>query len=85
MNSRDPEKEAKRHRIQMDMVMKEGDFKKGERKKAELEIEIRQIKQKKSQLEFELMAKEREMGKIQGDQSMLFAEIKKLKNQLNQL
>jgi hypothetical protein len=85
MNPKDPEKEAKRHRIQMDMVMKEGDFKKGERKKIELEIEIRQIKQKKSQLEFELMSKEREMGKMQGDQSMLFAEIKKLKNQLNQL
>lgn len=85
MNSKDPEKEAKRHRIQMDMVMKEGDFKKGERKKVELEIEIRQIKQKKSQLEFELVAKEREMGKIQGDQSMLFAEIKKLKNELNLL
>lgn len=85
MNPKDPEKEARKHRIQMDMVMKEGDFKKGERKKIELEIEIRQIKQKKSQLEFELMTKEREMGKIQGDQSMLFAEIKKLKNQLNQL
>ena len=79
----DPQKDAKRHRIQMEMVMKDGDYKKNERKKMEVEIEIRQLKQKRVQLDSEIMAKERDLNGLHGNQLVLLGEIKKLKNELN--
>ena len=63
--------------------MKDGDYKKNERKKMEVEIEIRQLKQKRVQLDSEIMAKERDLNGLHGNQLVLLGEIKKLKNELN--
>jgi len=79
----DPQKDARKHRIQMEIVMKDGDYKKNERKKMEVEIEIRQLKQKRVQLDSEIMAKERDLNGLHGNQLVLLGEIKKLKNELN--
>lgn len=81
----DPQKDARKHRIQMEIVMKDGDYKKNERKKMEVEIEIRQLKQKRAQLDSEIMAKERDLNGLHGNQLVLLGEIKKLKNELNLL
>lgn len=85
MNTNDTQKEAKKHRLQMEIVMKESDYKKEEHKKVEMEIEIRKLKQKQQQIVMEIATKERDMGKLHGEQLMRFAEIKKLKNELNLL
>jgi len=85
MNTKDPQREAKKHQLQMDIVVKDGDCKKIERKKMELDIVIRQMRKKQQELMMEVSAKEREMSKLHGEHLMALAEIKKMKNQLNLL
>lgn len=81
----DPQTQARQHRLQMDIMLKDADYKKNERKKADLDIAIRDLKKKKQQIEMEMFQKENELKKLVVTQVQLFNDIKKLKSALNNL
>lgn len=85
MLSNNPEIEAKKKRIKMEMMLKDSDFKKNVRMLTNLEAQARMLKRKKAMVEVELAKIEADTKKIQGAQFMLQAEMKRLKNQLNTL
>lgn len=85
MKNSDPQTEAKRHRLQMDIMIKDSDFKKNERKKIDLDVAIRDLKRKRNQIDVEIQQKEIELKKLTMTQVQLFNETKKLKATLNQM
>ena len=85
MKSNDPQVEARKHRLQMDIMIKDSDFKKNERKKIDLDVAVRDLKRKRNQIDVELQQKETELKKLTMTQVQLFNETKKLKGMLNQM
>ena len=85
MQANDPEVQAKKKRIKLEMILKDSDFKKNARLLSELEMQTRNLNKKKIMIETELHKIEAEAKKIQGMQVMLQTEMKKLKNNLTML
>lgn len=81
----DPQIEAQKKHIKMELILKDSDLKKNERKKVELEVRIRDLKHKKIQIETELAKCDSDMKKTMADGIVLQNEMKKLKNALNLL
>ncbi len=69
----------------MEIIIKDGECKKMERKNMDLEIEMRQMKKKLQQFNMEIAAKEREAKKLHDNHLIMLTELRKLKNQLNTL
>lgn len=76
---------AKKRKLQMEVFIKEADFKKGEQKRARLEAEVRELRRKKAQFEAEILQRERELKKHEAEQIAFFNEIKKMKKAINDL
>ena len=85
MLSNNPEIEAKKKHIKMEMMLKDSDFKKNVRILTDFEAQMRMLKKKKAMVEVELAKIEADVKKIQGMQLMLQTEMKRLKNNLNTL
>ena len=77
------DKKTLRRRLQVDLTMLEADHMKNERKLEEMRAEQVRLKRKKEQLEMEISAGDLEVKKIEGDQLMLFGEIRKLRKKIN--
>ena len=69
----------------MEILLKESDVKKFERVKVELEIALRDIKQKEAQLQADKASKESRLKRTEEDITQLRNEIIKLKRQMNML
>jgi len=68
---------AHKHRMQMDLLIKEGDYKKNEQRKAQLDMQIRQ-----NQRKMDLLKMEMEKDKAEMEKSLFFHKIDlKNKNQ----
>ncbi|HEX8974001.1 MAG TPA: hypothetical protein VF817_00765 [Patescibacteria group bacterium] len=80
MHSDDPQIEAEKHRLQMEMILKDSDVKKNIRLRSELEVEIRVIKTKMQQLTADLASKESHLHKVEAELMQLQNEIIKLKH-----
>ena len=76
---------TKKRNLQMQMFIKEADYKKGEQKKIQMENDVAALKKKKSQIELEIIQKENELKKQVYNQVSFFNELKKLKKQINDL
>jgi predicted nucleic acid-binding Zn-ribbon protein len=79
------DKKTLRRRLQVDLTMLESDHMKNERKLEELRAEQVRLKRKKEQLEMEIAEGDLEVKKIEGDQAMIFGEIRKLRKKINAL
>lgn len=73
----------KKHRLQIDIVMKEADLKKILVKKEAIEMEIRGLKKDQGRLFIAIQPKEAEFKRIDFEITQLDAEVKKLKKELN--
>ena len=80
-----PEISAQKKKMQMEILLKESDVKKFERVKVELEIALRDIKQKEAQLQADKASKESMLKRTEEDITKLRNEIIKLKRQMNML
>ncbi|HOF42521.1 MAG TPA: hypothetical protein PLF30_00480 [Candidatus Moranbacteria bacterium] len=80
-----PEISAQKKKMQMEILLKESDVKKFERVKVELEIALRDIKQKEAQLQADKASKESRLKRTEEDITQLRNEIIKLKRQMNML
>lgn len=79
----DPQLQAQKKKMQMEILFKESDLKKNERLKVELEVVIRDLKHKESQLQAEMILKESQLKKAEEAHMQLQNEIIKLKHQMN--
>lgn len=70
---------AKKHRLQMDLMMKESDFKRNFQEKAQKDVEMRQARRKMDLLNIDMQQYKNEIEKIDAAQIGLALEIKKLK------
>ena len=82
MKSNDPQIEAEKHRLQMEMLLKDGDLKKNLRKKMELEVEIRQLKVKRNQIESEYALAESQLKRIEMELIGIQNELIKFKHKM---
>lgn len=73
---------AYKHRMQVDLSIKEGDYKKNEQRKAQLDMQIRQNQRKMDLLKMEMEKSKAEMEKSLFFQANLAKEIKKLKKDI---
>ena len=80
-----PEISAQKKKMQMEILLKESDVKKFVRVKDELEIALRDIKQKEAQLQADKASKESRLKRTEEDITQLRNEIIKLKRQMNML
>lgn len=78
----DPQIVAHRRRLQMDVLIKEGDYKKNEQRKNQLNVKIRQAQRKMSLLKIEIEKDKSELEKFVFSQMTLSKEIKKLKKDI---
>lgn len=85
MHSDDPQIEAEKHRLQMEMLLKDADIKKNERLKMALDIELRQLKLKRQQIESDINSKETLFKKIEADLMVLNNEMIKAKHKMGTL
>lgn len=76
---------AQKNRIQSELIILESDYKKNEREKGELVMEIRRLKKEKTQIEIYLEEKEQGIKKLESEQAMVEGEMKNLKKKLNLL
>lgn len=75
----------KKRNMQMELFIKEADFKKNEQKRVQLEAAVKELKKKKAQIELEMMQKDNELKKHASSQVAFLNEIKKLKKTINDL
>lgn len=85
MHSNDPQIEAERHRLQMEILMKDADIKKNMRLKLSLDIELRQLKLKKAQIESDIISKESLYKKTEAMLAVLENEMIKAKHHMGTL
>lgn len=76
---------TKKRNMQMELFIKEADYKKNEQKRAQMEMTVRELKKKKAQIESEIMQKENELKKHAAAQVTFFNEVKKLKKAISDL
>lgn len=76
---------AQKNRIQSELIILESDYRKNEREKGELAMEIRRLKKEKTQIEIYLEEKEKGIKKLESEQAMVEGEMKNLKKKLNLL
>lgn len=70
------------HRYQLDLAILESEHKKNERRKEEIDLEIRELKKKKQQLDFEIADKEKELKALESEMMMSEQEIHSLKKKI---
>lgn len=73
---------AKKHRLQLEFLTKEGEYRKNGRMMIQLEMQIKQNKKKMDLLKMELEKSKIEAAKVALVQSTLEKEIKKLKRDI---
>lgn len=82
MHSDDPQINAEKHRLQMELVLTDSDIKKNMRRKMELEVDIRELKRKQFQMTVDLASKESFLKKVDAELMMLQNEVIKGKHKL---
>lgn len=85
MQNNDTESLAKKHRLQMEMLIKGGEHKKNEQKKMQLDLDIRQAKKKMDILKMETDKNKMELEKLMFSQAVLEKEIGKLKKEISEI
>lgn len=85
--STDPaqDKKAQVHRIQADLAILDADSGKNERNIEDLKLRLKKDKHKRDELGVEIEEDEREIRKLEGEQMMVMAEIRKLRKKINLL
>ncbi len=58
---------AKLHRMQLELTIAESELIKKQRERADFDLQIRELRKKKTQLELEIADKERELKKLDGE------------------
>lgn len=79
------DKRAKIHRIQTDLAILDADSGKNERNIEDLGLKLRTDKHKRDALEVEIEEGEIALRKLEGEQMILVAEIRKLRKKMNLL
>lgn len=74
--------QAKRHRMESDLLILKSDFSKNERTRSDLEMEITQMKKKITQIGLDIETKEEELKKMENEQRMLGEDIKRVTKKL---
>ncbi len=77
-----PQSGAQLHRYQLDLAILESEYKKSQRRKEEIDLEIRELKKKKQQLDFEIADKEKELKNLESEMMMAEQEIHSLKKKI---
>lgn len=71
------------HRSQMDLAIAESDFRKKQRAQVDLDMQIRELKKKRTQIDFEIADKDREFKKIENEIMMDQQTIHNMKKKIN--
>ena len=79
------DKRAKVHRIQTDLAILDADYRKNERNLEDIKLRLKGDKHKRDALVMEIEDGEKETRKLEGEQMMLEAEIRKLRKKMNLL
>ncbi|KKW05600.1 MAG: hypothetical protein UY41_C0046G0007 [Candidatus Moranbacteria bacterium GW2011_GWE1_49_15] len=77
--------QAKKHRLQMEALLKDGEFKKNVQRKIQLDIAIRQAKHKIDLLSIDMDKAKKEIEKIDMGQIALTKEMKILKKEISEM
>jgi len=79
------DKRAQVHRIQADLAILDADYRKNERSLEDIKLKLKGDKHKRDELGVEIEEEEKESRKLEGEQMMLIAEIRKLRKKMNLL
>jgi chromosome segregation ATPase len=79
------DKRAKVHRIQTDLAILDADLNKVERIIEDLKLKLKKDRHEKDELGVEIEEEDMELRKLEGEQMMLTAEIRKLRKKMNLL
>lgn len=79
------DKKAQLRRLESDLLILQSDFRKNERKKIDIQIELKKIKHEKDILTSNIQTKEAEIKKIDSNQFVINEDIKALKKKINLL
>lgn len=85
MDVNNPADIAKKRKLQMELIIKDSDYKKVEQKKKKLEFEVHQERREIEKMKIELDAKIKEIKKIEAEQMLMMEDIKHLKKAMSEI